>query len=100
MIYIGDGLTDVPCFSLMEQFGGQAFGVFDPLKGESPKKAWEQLVAPKRVSTMNSPRYRKKDDLGALLRAAVESIWFKLDVGTRTVGRLRGPFVSPERRHS
>ena len=36
--------------------------VFDPKKQGSPKKAWEQLVAPRRVTTMNSPRYRADDD--------------------------------------
>ena len=29
MIYVGDGLTDIPCFSLMKQNGGKGFGVFD-----------------------------------------------------------------------
>lgn len=80
MIYIGDGLTDVPCFSLLDRFGGAAFGVFDPRKEKSPKKAWEQLVAPRRVKTMNSPRYRRDDDLGALLRVAVSKICQQMDV--------------------
>jgi hypothetical protein len=38
MIYVGDGLTDVPCFSLIQNQGGTAFGVFDPQKQGSPKK--------------------------------------------------------------
>lgn len=84
MIYIGDGFTDVPCFSLLSKFNGTAFGVFDPRKKESPKKAWEKLVAPKRVSTMNSPRYGGDDDLGALLRAAVKNICVRMDVGSQT----------------
>jgi len=84
MIYVGDGLTDVPCFSLLQKFGGRAFGVFDPKKQGSPRKAWEQLVAPKRVSTLNSPKYRAADDLGALLRVAVQGICYALDVRTGT----------------
>jgi hypothetical protein len=84
MIYIGDGFTDVPCFSLLNRFNGTAFGVFDPRKKESPKKAWEKLVAPKRVRTMNSPRYSGDDDLGALLRAAVTNICVRMDVGSQT----------------
>lgn len=83
MIYIGDGFTDVPCFSLLAMFGGKAFGVFDPKKKGSPKKAWEQLVAPKRVATMNSPRYGEEDDLGALLRAAVRSICVEMELKTK-----------------
>src|SRR5215813_3319127 len=38
MIYIGDGLTDVPCFSLLNLNGGRGFGVFDPTKADAPKK--------------------------------------------------------------
>ena len=87
MIYVGDGLTDVPCFSLLDHFGGKAFGVFDPKKSGSPKKAWEQLVAPKRVTSMNAPKYRKTDELGSLLRAVVKSLCLNLDARTRAVQR-------------
>ena len=88
MIYVGDGLTDVPCFSLLQKFGGKAFGVFDPTKEGSPKKGWEKLVAPKRVSTLNSPRYGKKGDLGALLRTAVRQICMDLDMQTQSAIRF------------
>ncbi len=30
MIVVGDGYTDIPCFSLVSQRGGVAIGVFDP----------------------------------------------------------------------
>jgi phosphoserine phosphatase len=82
MIYVGDGLTDVPCFSLIEKSGGVPFGVFDPKRKGSPKKAFEQLVAPKRVKTMNAPRYRASDELGALLRAAVAQICSGMEIKT------------------
>jgi hypothetical protein len=85
MIYVGDGLTDVPCFSLLQYFRGQAFGVFDPMKTGSPKKAWEQLLVPRRVATMNSPKYGETDDLGALLTVAVRSICLRLDARTGAV---------------
>jgi hypothetical protein len=32
MIYVGDGLTDIPCFSLMEAEDGLGFGVFNPTR--------------------------------------------------------------------
>ncbi len=83
MIYIGDGYTDVPCFSLIKLFDGKAFGVFDPKKSGSPKKAWELLVAPRRVETMNSPCYGKKDDLGALLHVAVSEICARFETNSR-----------------
>lgn len=83
MIYIGDGMTDVPCFSMLDHYRGKPFGVFDPNKVESPKKAWEGLIAPKRVYTMNSPKYGEKDDLGSLLRAAVESALLQIQVNSQ-----------------
>lgn len=85
MIYLGDGLTDVPCFSMLTHFGGKAFGVFDAKRTDAPKKAWEQLVAPQRVTSMNAPKYRKKDDLGSLLRAAVTSLCLSMDARTGAV---------------
>jgi phosphoserine phosphatase len=71
MIYVGDGLTDVPCFSLVQRNGGMAFGVFDPSIERSAKKALTEFLRPKRVTSLHAPRYRRTDELGALLRAAV-----------------------------
>lgn len=80
MIYVGDGLTDVPCFSLVQHFGGTGFGVFDPKKEGSPKKAYETLVTTRRTISTHSPHYRKTDDLGAIIRAAVAQICGRLDL--------------------
>ena len=30
MVFVGDGYTDIPCFSLIRRAGGFAFGVWDP----------------------------------------------------------------------
>lgn len=72
MIYIGDGLTDIPCFSLIEKGGGVAFGVFQAGK-ESAKQAFQRFLETKRVRSMHHPEYGEDTELGSLLRAAVAS---------------------------
>ena len=71
VVYIGDGLTDIPCFSTVKLFGGQGFGVFDPTSPEKTKRALLEFLVPKRVVGMYRPRYGEDDELGALLRAWV-----------------------------
>ncbi len=74
MIYLGDGLTDVPSFSIVTARGGTSFGVADPKQPGASTKAWERLAAPKRVVNVNEPDYRPDALLGAFLRRAVHEI--------------------------
>ena len=74
MIYIGDGLTDIPCFSLVKRLGGMTFGVFNPSEESAAKRALQEFLNTDRVISMHAPRYRKTDELGALLRAAVSAV--------------------------
>lgn len=80
MIYVGDGLTDIPCFSLVGRAGGYALGVFDPSEESRARRALAEFLRPHRVVSMHSPRYGETDDLGAILRAAVASIATRLEL--------------------
>jgi hypothetical protein len=71
MIYVGDGLTDIPCFSLLKASGGLGFGIFDPNQERKTKEALEQFLQTDRVLSMHAPNYTKGTELGSLLRAAV-----------------------------
>lgn len=71
MIYVGDGLTDIPCFSLVKQSGGTTFGVFNPGEEGKAKRALVEFLKPARVISMHAPKYGRQDELGALIRAAV-----------------------------
>lgn len=80
MIYIGDGLTDIPCFSLLKKEGGTAFGVFNPAERRSAKRALIDFLKTDRVISMHAPRYDKMDELGSLLRSAVAERCAKIDL--------------------
>ncbi|MBA3691179.1 MAG: haloacid dehalogenase-like hydrolase [Actinobacteria bacterium] len=73
MIYVGDGLTDIPCFSLLKASGGTPFGVFDPAREESAKRAFLKFLQPERVVGMHAAKYGPTDELGALIRTAVQA---------------------------
>ena len=72
MVYVGDGLTDIPCFSLIRERGGRTFGVLSRTK--SAKQAFQELLQTRRVDSLHSPNYGKEADLGALIRAAVSTL--------------------------
>jgi hypothetical protein len=71
--FIGDGLTDIPCFSLVQKLGGRAFGVFDPSKQDKTKRAFQEFLLPHRVNTMHAPKYGPKQELGSMLRMWVST---------------------------
>jgi len=73
MVYVGDGLTDIPCFSMLKAAGGTPFGVFHPGEEDSAKRAFLEFLAPDRVVSMHAARYGPSDELGALIRAAVQA---------------------------
>lgn len=83
MIYVGDGLTDIPCFSLMKNMGGTAFGVFNPSEESSAKRGFLEFLKTGRVIGIHAPRYRKTDELGSLIRAAVSTRCSRLKLQER-----------------
>lgn len=89
MIYIGDGLTDIPCFSVVQRQGGTAFGVFDPSIERSARKAYLDFLKPRRVTSTHAPRYRQNDELGAFLRVAVAALCSNIALGDHQANRPR-----------
>lgn len=71
MIYVGDGLTDIPCFSLLKNAKGTVFGVFDPTRKEKAKQALLEFLRPQRVLSVHAPKFGPEHELGSLLEMAV-----------------------------
>ena len=59
MIYLGDGLSDVPCMKMMRAYGGQAVAVYQ----ESNRRGVEQLLKDRRVDYIFPADYREGTDL-------------------------------------
>ena len=72
MIYVGDGLSDVPCMKMMRSYGGQAIAVYQ----ESNRTGVEELLAKGRVDFIFPADYRA----GTALDLTVQNIIRKMAI--------------------
>ena len=77
MIFVGDGYTDIPCFSLVRSGGGHAFGVWDRNHRDKRNRAWG-FIEDGRVSNLNQARYDDEAELYQWLEEAVSSLAAKI----------------------
>ena len=75
MIYMGDGLSDVPCMKMMRAYGGQAIAVYQA----SNRQGVEKLLADGRVDFIFPADYRE----GMELDRAVRDILRKMTITDR-----------------
>lgn len=71
MIYIGDGLTDVPCMKLVKTNGGQSIAVYDEDKG---KEAVQALKKAGRVNFVAAADYRQGGDIETIVKSIIKKI--------------------------
>ena len=75
MLYLGDGLSDVPCMKMMRAYGGQAIAVYQPAN----RAGVEDLLAKGRVDFMFPADYRE----GGALDETVKNIICKMAIADR-----------------
>ena len=70
MIYVGDGLSDVPCMKMMRSYGGQAIAVYQP----ESRSAVEELLARGRVDFIFPADYREGTGLDITVKNIIRKM--------------------------
>ena len=70
MIYMGDGLSDVPCMKMMRAYGGQAIAVYQ----EGSREGVEDLLAKGRVDFIFPADYSEGTALDATVKHIIQKM--------------------------
>ena len=89
MIYMGDGLSDVPCMKMMRAYGGQAIAVYQA----SNRQGVEKLLADGRVDFIVPADYREGMELDRTVRDILRKMTITdrlLEVNNRQLRSIGG----------
>ena len=70
MIYIGDGITDIPCMTLIKERSGLSIAVYKSGKSEVA----DELVGDRRVEASVTADYRENSKLDRLVKAKIDLV--------------------------
>ena len=73
MIFIGDGNTDIPCFSLVKSLGGYSIAVYKP-KTKGAKKRAAKLVKDGRVNLIVPANYSRNSHIMKVVKVILDKI--------------------------
>ncbi|MBQ7777942.1 MAG: haloacid dehalogenase-like hydrolase [Oscillibacter sp.] len=85
MIYVGDGLSDVPCMKMMRAYGGQAIAVYQ----ESNRLGVEELMAKGRVDFIFPADYSEGTALDLTVKDIIRKMAIVDRLGEETAHQLR-----------
>ena len=89
MIYMGDGLSDVPCMKMMRAYGGQAIAIYQA----SNRQGVEKLLADGRVDFIFPADYREGMELDRTVRDILRKMTITdrlLEVNNRQLRSIGG----------
>lgn len=86
VIYIGDGTSDIPCFTVMNQHGGFAFGVHSDDRSGDKWVNREEITPSQKLSNLVPANYEEDSETMRSLFLAMESIAKKIALSRLSAG--------------
>ncbi|MGB7248330.1 MAG: hypothetical protein WBC73_05270 [Phormidesmis sp.] len=74
VVYVGDGASDIPCFDVMEQYGGMSIGIYSKGGSASEWEYMESISATQKLSNLVPAGYEEDSELVRSLDLCVECI--------------------------
>lgn len=85
MIYLGDGLSDVPCMKMMRAYGGQAIAVYQ----DANRPAVEQLLRQRRVDYIFPADYQEGSGLDKTVKLILRKMTADSLLAEESIRQLR-----------
>ena len=70
MIYLGDGMTDIPCMQLVQNNSGHSIAIYS----DKDEKALRKLLAEKRTNVCVKADYSKGSDLEKVIQSIIQTV--------------------------
>lgn len=73
MIYVGDGMTDIPCMRLVKNYGGHSIAVYNP-EDKGKRREMNTLIRDNRVSHVCPADYTVDSEMDVLVKTIIDKI--------------------------
>ena len=73
MIYVGDGMTDIPCMRLVKNYGGHSIAVYNP-ENKNKRREMNALIRDNRVNYVCEADYTAGSEMDTLVKTIIDKI--------------------------
>ena len=86
VVYVGDGTSDIPCFTVINQYGGVAIGVYPQNRTAQEWKHRENISSSQKLSNLVSANYQEDSEMMRSLLLAIDCISAKIALRKLSAG--------------